>query len=160
MIETPSAALTVDHLARYCDFFTVGTNDLIQYAFAADRQNEEVGYLYQPLHPAVLRMLKQIVAASRAANKPLSICGDMAGEAGFVWILLGLGFRDLSMAPRHIPTVKSVIRSSFLHEAELLTQQALELDSEREVEQLVLGAMGERFAPEMEGTPLDRSAVL
>jgi phosphotransferase system enzyme I (PtsI) len=153
MIETPSAALTVDHLARNCDFFSVGTNDLIQYAFAADRQNEDVGYLYQPLHPAVLRMLKQIVTACRAADKPLSICGDMAGEPAFAWILLGLGFRDLSMAPRHIPTVKSVIRSSFLTEAELLTNQALDLGSEIEVERLVLGAMGERFGPEMEGLP-------
>ena len=153
VIETPSAALTVDHLARNCDFFSVGTNDLIQYAFAADRQNEDVGYLYQPLHPAVLRSLKQIVAACRVANKPLSICGDMAGEPAFVWILLGLGFRDLSMGPRHIPTIKSVIRSSFLSEAEDLSNQALELGSELEVEQLVLGAMGERFGPEMEGLP-------
>ncbi len=160
VIETPSAALTVDHLARKCNFFSVGTNDLIQYAFAADRQNEDVGYLYQPLHPAVLRSLKQIAVASRAAGKPLSICGDMAGEAAFVWILLGLGFRDLSMAPRHIPTIKSVIRSSFLTEAEALTNQALELGSEIEVEQLVLGAMGERFGPEMEGAPSPRATEL
>jgi phosphoenolpyruvate-protein phosphotransferase (PTS system enzyme I) len=153
MIETPSAAITVDHLAQHCDFFSVGTNDLIQYAFAADRQNEDVGYLYQPLHPAVLRSLKQIVSACRAAKKPLSICGDMAGEPAFVWILLGLGFRDLSMPPRQIATIKSVIRSSFLTEAETLTSQALELRSEIEVEQLVLGAMGERFGPEMEGSP-------
>jgi phosphoenolpyruvate-protein phosphotransferase (PTS system enzyme I) len=158
IIETPSAALTVDHLARNCDFFSVGTNDLIQYTFAADRQNEDVGYLYQPLHPAMLRLLKQIVVACRAANKPLSICGDMAGEPAFVWILLGLGFRDLSMASRHIPTIKSVIRSSFLSEAEQLTSQALELGSELEVEQLVLGAMGERFGPEMEGAPRAEAA--
>ncbi len=153
MIETPSAALTVDHLARGCDFFSVGTNDLIQYTFAADRQNQDVGYLYQPLHPAVLRLLKQVASACRAAEKPLSICGDMAGEPAFVWMLLGLGFRDLSMAPRHIPRVKSVIRSSFLAEAELLTNQALEMSSELEVERLVLGAMGDRFGPEMEGLP-------
>jgi phosphoenolpyruvate-protein phosphotransferase (PTS system enzyme I) len=153
MIETPSAALTVDHLAQHCDFFSIGTNDLIQYSFAADRENDEVGYLYQPLHPAVLRSLKQIVAACRAANKPLSICGDMAGEPAFVWVLLGLGIRDFSMAPRHIATIKSVIRSSFLTEAEELTSSALELGSELEVEQLVLGAMGERFGPEIEGSP-------
>ena len=83
----------------------------------------------------------------------------MAGEPAFVWILLGLGFRDLSMAPRHIPTIKSVIRSSFLAEAEALTNQALELGSEIEVEQLVLGAMGERFGPEMEGAPGPTASV-
>jgi phosphotransferase system enzyme I (PtsI) len=160
IIETPSAALTVDHLARGCDFFSVGTNDLIQYTFAADRQNEDVGYLYQPLHPAVLRTLKTIATACRAANRPLSICGDMAGEPAFVWILLGLGFRDLSMAPRHIATVKSVIRSSFLAEAEQLTSQALELGSEMEVERLVLGAMGERFGPEMEGASRGEAAEM
>jgi phosphoenolpyruvate-protein phosphotransferase (PTS system enzyme I) len=153
IIETPSAALTVDHLARGCDFFSVGTNDLIQYTFAADRENEDVGYLYQPLHPAVLRTLRQIANTCRAANRPLSICGDMAGEPAFVWILLGLGFRNLSMAPRHIGTIKSVIRSSFLAEAEQLTSQALEMGSELEVERLVLGAMGERFGAEMEGAP-------
>jgi phosphotransferase system enzyme I (PtsI) len=151
MIETPSAAVTIDHLARYCDFFSVGTNDLIQYAFAADRLNEEVAHLYQPLHPAVLRFLDQIVGACRAAGKPLSICGDMAGEPAFAWILLGLGFRDFSMSPRDIPAVKSVIRSSLLTEAVELTRQALQLDSELAVEQLVLGAMGERFGPDVVG---------
>ena len=150
MIETPSAAWTVDHLAQHCDFFSVGTNDLIQYAFAADRQNEQVGYLYQPLHPAVLRSLKQIVDICAAVNRPVSICGDVAGDPAVTWILLGLGFRDLSMAPRQIPRVKALIRATSLSEAQRLCATAMLLGSEIEVEQLVLGTMAERFGPDME----------
>jgi phosphoenolpyruvate-protein phosphotransferase (PTS system enzyme I) len=154
MIETPSAALTVDHLARESDFFSIGTNDLIQYAFAADRENQDVGHLYHPLHPAVLRSLKQIVDAARTANKPLSLCGDMAGDPAFTWVLLGLGLRDLSMTPRQIPLVKAVVRASSFREAEDLAARALELGSELEVERLVLGVMTDRFGGEIEGFPI------
>lgn len=145
MIETPSAALTVDHLARECDFFSIGTNDLIQYAFATDRDNEEVVHLYQPLHPAVLRSLKCIVEAANAADRPVSLCGDMAGQPTFTLVLLGLGLRDLSMTPRQIALVKAVVRASSLSEAEDLVARALALGSEVEVEQLVNGVMTERF---------------
>src|SRR5205085_2068333 len=99
MIETPSAAVTTDHLSDCCDFFSIGTNDLIQYAFAADRENPDVGHLYHPLHPAVLRLLRQAVDGATRAGKPISICGDMAGDPAFTWVLLGLGVRELSMAP-------------------------------------------------------------
>jgi phosphoenolpyruvate-protein phosphotransferase (PTS system enzyme I) len=153
MIETPSAALTVDHLARACDFFSIGTNDLIQFAFAADRENEEVGHLYHPLHPAVLRSLKQIIEAARAADRPVSLCGDMAGDPTLTWILLGLGLTDLSMAPQHIAAVKTVIRGTRLTEAVDLAAQALALGSEVEVEALVLGVMRERFGAELGDAP-------
>jgi len=151
MIETPSAALTVDHLAAECDFFSIGTNDLIQYAFAADRDNQEVSHLYHPLHPAVLRSLVQIVAAAEGAGKPVSLCGDMAGDPAYAWVLLGLGLRDLSMTPRQIPLVKAVVRGSSLREAADLTRQALALRSEVEVERLVREAMAARFGGEIEG---------
>lgn len=154
MIETPSAALTVDHLARECDFFSIGTNDLIQYAFAADRENQEVGHLYHPLHPAVLRSLKQIIEAARSVNRPVSLCGDMAGDSALTWILLGLGLRDFSMTPRQIPVVKAVVRASYLAEAEDLATRALALGSELEVERLVRGVMANRFGPELEGFPI------
>jgi phosphoenolpyruvate-protein phosphotransferase (PTS system enzyme I) len=154
MIETPSAALTVDHLARECDFFSIGTNDMIQYTFAADRENQEVGHLYHPLHPAVLRLLKQIIDTARSANRPVSLCGDMAGDPGLTWVLLGLGLRDFSMTPRQIPVVKAVVRASYLAEADDLAAQALALGSELDVERLVLGVMANRFGPDIEGVPI------
>lgn len=150
MIETPSAALTVDHLARVCDFFSIGTNDLIQYAFAADRDNEQVGHLHQPHHPAVLRLLKLICEAANAAGKPLALCGDMAGQPMLTLLLLGLGLRDLSMTPRQIAFVKAVVRASSLREAEELAGRALALGSEIEVEQLLRDVMSERFGPDLD----------
>lgn len=150
MIETPSAALTVDHLAHSCDFFSIGTNDLIQYAFAADRDNEEVGHLHQPHHPAVLRLLKQISDAAHVARKPLALCGDMAGQPALTLLLLGLGLRDLSMTPRQIAFVKDVVRGCSLREAEELVRRALALESETEIEQLLHEVMGERFGLDFE----------
>ncbi|HSZ82710.1 MAG TPA: phosphoenolpyruvate--protein phosphotransferase [Polyangia bacterium] len=153
MIETPSAALTADHLARHCDFLSVGTNDLIQYAFAADRENEEVAYLYQPLHPAVLRMLKAVVDGARAGNVSVSLCGDIAGDPSLTLILIGLGLRELSMDPDRIPLVKAVVRGSSLAEAEELAAQALALDDEVEIGELVRTRLGDRFVDVIEKTP-------
>jgi phosphotransferase system enzyme I (PtsI) len=149
MIETPSAALTTDHLARRASFFSIGTNDLIQYTFAADRENEDVEYLHHPLHPAFLRLLKSAIDAARAAGKPIAVCGDMAGEPAFTWVLLGLGVQSLSMSPRFIPAVKSIICASALGEMEALAARALSLRSEVEVEELVLGVMRQRFPLEV-----------
>lgn len=149
MIETPSAALTTDHLAGIGDFFSIGTNDLIQYAFGADRDNPDVAHLYHPLHPAVLRLLKHAIDAAILAGKPISICGDMASEPAFTWILLGLGIRELSMPPRCIPAVKSVIAGTDLTEAQEIAAKALTLRSDREVEDLVLSAMRRRFPLEI-----------
>jgi phosphotransferase system enzyme I (PtsI) len=149
MIETPSAALTADHLARHCDFLSLGTNDLIQYAFAADRDNDDVAHLYQPLHPAVLRLLKTVIDAALAAGIPLSICGDMASDPMLTWILVGLGLRELSMDPASIPLVKSVIRASRLADMEALVQEALTLENELLVTQLVERRMRERLPAEM-----------
>jgi phosphotransferase system enzyme I (PtsI) len=145
MIETPSAAITTDHLARGCDFLSLGTNDLIQYAFAADRDNRDVDYLYHPLHPAVLRLLKLAIDGAAREEKPIAICGEIAGDPLFTWVLLGLGIRQFSMSPPLIPAVKSVVSSTYLREAEELTREVLRLDSDREVEQLVTTVMGQRF---------------
>jgi phosphoenolpyruvate-protein phosphotransferase (PTS system enzyme I) len=149
MIETPSAALTTDHLAGSSSFFSIGTNDLIQYTFAADRENEDVAHLYHPLHPAFLRLLKSTIDGANGAGKPISICGDMAGDPAFTWVLLGLGLRSLSMSPRLIPAVRSVISSSGLDEMEALAARALSLRSETAVEDLVLGVMRKRFPLEL-----------
>lgn len=149
MVETPSAAFIADLLAAECDFLSIGTNDLIQYALAADREDEHVGYLYHPLHPAILRALKQIVEGAARSNKPLAMCGDMAGDPLLAWMLIGIGLRQLSMAPRQIPVLKSIIHSTRMADAERLARAALELRTEIEVEELVYGAMRERFPLEL-----------
>jgi phosphotransferase system enzyme I (PtsI) len=149
MIETPSAAFIADLLAAECDFLSIGTNDLIQYALAADREDEHVGYLYHPLHPAILRAIKQIVEAAAGVGKPVAMCGDMAGDPLLGWVLLGLGLRNFSMAPRQIPVMKSIIRSTRLEEAERLATRALALRTEVEVEELVYGVMRARFPLEV-----------
>jgi phosphotransferase system enzyme I (PtsI) len=149
MIETPSAALTTDHLARSSSFLSIGTNDLLQFAFAADRENEDVAYLYHPLHPAFLRLLKSAIDGANLAKKPISVCGNMAAEPAFTWVLLGLGVRSLSMSPPAIPAVKSVIGASRLGEMEALVAKALALRSEIEIEELVLGLMRARFPLEV-----------
>ena len=149
MIETPSAALTADHLARRCAFLSLGTNDLMQYAFAADRDNDDVAYLYQPLHPAMLRLLKTVIDAARLVGVPLSICGDMASDPMLTWILVGLGLRELSMDPSSIPLVKSVVRASNMAEAEALAAEALTLESEVQVGELVGRRMTERLPTEV-----------
>lgn len=125
MIETPSAALTTDLLARECDFVSIGTNDLIQYTLAMDRLNERVAYLYQPLHPAVLRSLRDTVAAARDAGVSVSICGEMASETRYAEILLGLGFDELSVHAAQLPKIKQVVRWTSMDEARGLLEDLL-----------------------------------
>ena len=145
MIETPSAAMIVDLLCAECEFLSIGTNDLIQYALAADRQDENVGYLYHPLHPAILRFIRGVVQAADKCGKPIAMCGDMAGDPRFSWVLLGLGLRSLSMAPRQIPMVKAIIRSTRVSEAEKLVEEIMSLRTEDEIEEVVNHAMKQRF---------------
>ncbi|HET6147495.1 MAG TPA: phosphoenolpyruvate--protein phosphotransferase [Polyangia bacterium] len=149
MVETPSAAFITDLLAAECDFLSIGTNDLIQYALAADREDEHVGYLYHPLHPAILRALKQIVEGAARKGKPVAMCGDMAGDPLLAWILIGLGLRQLSMAPRQIPVIKSIVHATTLADAQRLASAAMELATETDVEDLVYGTMRGRFPVEL-----------
>lgn len=121
MIEVPAAALAADALTRICDFFAIGTNDLIMYTLATDRADEQVAPLFDPLHPAVLRLMQGAAEAAMRAAIPVSICGEMAGDPRFTALLLGLGFRNLSMAPANVPRVKKRIRALDLDAA---TQRA------------------------------------
>jgi phosphotransferase system enzyme I (PtsI) len=111
MIEVPGAALAADALAAEADFFALGTNDLIQYTLAIDRGDEQVAHLYDPLHPAVLRLIQFAIEAASRARIPISVCGEMAGDPRFSALLIGLGIRELSMAPSNIPRVKRRVRA-------------------------------------------------
>jgi phosphotransferase system enzyme I (PtsI) len=111
MVEVPAAALAADALAAEADFFAIGTNDLVQYTLAIDRSDETVADLYNPLHPAVLRLIQFAVEAAARRDIPISICGEIAGDPRYAALLLGLGLRQLSMSPRNIPRVKQRIRN-------------------------------------------------
>jgi phosphotransferase system enzyme I (PtsI) len=126
-LEVPSAAVVADLLAPEVDFFSVGTNDLIQYLLAVDRTDPRVSGLYEPLHPAVMRTLAQIAAAARAYERPLSVCGEMAGQPLEAVLLVGLGFRELSMAPSAIPRVKEAVRAVRESDARRLAEHCLSL---------------------------------
>jgi len=145
MIEIPSAAVIADLLAREVDFFSVGTNDLIQYALAIDRINEQVAYLYEPLHPAVLRMLRTIVSAAHNEGIWISMCGEMAADPLHSLLLIGLGFDELSMNPGSIPLMKRIIRSVTFGQAVEVAQRVFGCATAREVETLLRQEMRARF---------------
>ncbi len=134
MIEVPSAAMIADLLAREVDFFSIGTNDLIQYALAVDRNNEHVSYLYRPLHPAILRMLRFVIDSAEAAGIEVSICGEMAGDRHYAPLLLGMGLRRLSVSPRAIPEVKTQIRQLELDRLRSVVGKCLDMSSADQVE--------------------------
>jgi len=145
MVETPSAALIADRLAQEAEFFSVGTNDLIQYTLAIDRQNREVAYLYKPLHLSVLRSIQNIVGAAKAAGIPVSMCGEMAGDPIYSLVLLALGFDELSMTAGQIPVVKNILRSASRSEATALLTSAMELTTAEEIERYIRTEMERRF---------------
>ncbi|MBN1500309.1 MAG: phosphoenolpyruvate--protein phosphotransferase [Spirochaetes bacterium] len=133
MIEVPSAALNIDVLGKYVDFFSIGTNDLVQYTLAVDRIGEKVAYLYNPLDPAILRLLKSVTRQAAITGKDLSICGEIAGEPRYTMVLLGLGFRNLSMSSAYMYQVKRVIRSVTIEECEALVEKLMSIESASEM---------------------------
>ncbi|MEE8558350.1 MAG: phosphoenolpyruvate--protein phosphotransferase [Myxococcota bacterium] len=150
MVETPAAAMIADLLAERADFLSIGTNDLVQYTLAVDRGNEHVAYLYEPLHPAHLRLIERICQAGRHAGTPVGMCGEMAGEPVHAWVLLALGVTELSMAPSAIPLMKKIIRESTLEEARELYAELLGLGSAAEIRERVERALVGRFPSEFE----------
>ncbi len=145
MIEMPSAAMVADKLAKYVDFMSIGTNDLIQYTLAIDRENDDVAYLYRPLHAAILRLIERVSEAGAAQGIPVSLCGEVAADPRYTWVLVGLGVTELSMHPSAIPVIKNIIRSSELADMKALAASVLEFDDVGDAERVVLKLMRARF---------------
>ncbi len=145
MIEVPSAVVMADVLAGEVEFFSIGTNDLIQYSLAIDRGNKQVARLYKPLHPAVLRMINGVVGAAEAAGIEVSLCGEMAGDPVNIPVLLGLGLDAVSMNPISIPQIKNVVRTLSLKECKLLAQEALRQSTAEDVMKLIEQTYGKSF---------------
>lgn len=137
MIEVPSAAIMADELAKHVDFFSIGTNDLIQYSLAIDRNNRQVAHLYRPLNPAVLRLIKMVVGAANRQNIIVTICGEMAGDPVNVPVLMGLGFTELSMNPGSIPVIKQVIRKLNYKDVCKTAKTVLSMDNTEEIYRFV-----------------------
>ena len=133
MIEIPAAALNADHLAKHVDFFSIGTNDLIQYTMAADRMNQSLDYLYQPFNPAILRLIKMVADAAKKHNIWSAVCGEMASDLLAAPLLLGLGIHELSMIPNNILKTRKLLSTLKHSELEEIALNVLELESEAEV---------------------------
>ncbi|RKX72809.1 MAG: phosphoenolpyruvate--protein phosphotransferase, partial [Spirochaetes bacterium] len=145
MIEVPSAALISDVLARKADFFSIGTNDLIQYTMAVDRGNEKIASLYQPYHPALWRLIKMTVENAGAAGIPVGVCGEVAGDPVLAVMLLALGLDDLSMSAYSIPAVKRIIRSVNAGEASVALERIMNMATADEVESYLNGWLGDKL---------------
>jgi phosphotransferase system enzyme I (PtsI) len=150
MIETPAAAMIAELIAPRVDFLSIGTNDLLQYTLAVDRSNEQVAYLYEPLHPAHLRMIQRISQAARRVGIVVGMCGEMAADPAHAWILLALGIDELSMAPFAIPLLKKIVRESTLGEARDLLSEVLRLGNAGEIRERIEQVMAGRFPAEFE----------
>ncbi|MFL5319068.1 MAG: phosphoenolpyruvate--protein phosphotransferase [Myxococcaceae bacterium] len=148
MVETPSAAWIADRLAAEAEFFSVGTNDLIQYSLAIDRQNKDVAYLYRPLHLSVLRSLQHVCTAAKAAGIPVAMCGEMAGDPVYTLILLAMGFDELSMTSGQIPVVKQIIRRASRADAMALLDEAMKYSTAEEIERYIRAELDRRFTDE------------
>ncbi len=145
MVEIPSAAICANVLAREVDFFSIGTNDLIQYALAVDRVNEKVAYLYEPTHPAILRLLKMVADAAHANHIWVGVCGEMAGDVALVPLLLGLGVDELSASATRVPRVKRAVQSLTIPECRELVEQTLKLNTSSEILERCLQLADSRY---------------
>lgn len=137
MVEVPSAALTCDILAQESDFLSIGTNDLIQYSLAVDRGNQAVSYLYNPVHPSIIRLIKIVVSEGERYGKPVTICGEMAADPKLTALLLGLGIKELSVTSRCLPCIKRSIRQTYLVDAYYLAEEASLMKTAQEIEEFL-----------------------
>ena len=150
MIEVPSAALMASTFAKEVDFFSIGTNDLIQYTVAVDRSNERVANLYSASNPAVIRLVKNVIRAAKRRGVDTSLCGEIAGDITYTMLLIGLGLRSLSLVPAQIPRIKQVIRRVTLEECERLARRVGAFESQRRILR-VLREETTRVLPEADG---------
>jgi phosphotransferase system enzyme I (PtsI) len=151
MVEVPALVDVLDEVLPLVDFLSVGTNDLVQYLLAVDRDNPRIAQMYTPYHPGVIRVLRRIAEKANAQGKPVSICGEIAGDHYFTPILLGLGYRELSMAPVFLPRVKLMVRAFPIHECEEMAAQALALGHAREIRALARDKAAEGWSTFLEG---------
>jgi phosphotransferase system enzyme I (PtsI) len=147
MIEVPSSALLADVLAKQVDFFSIGTNDLVQYTLAADRNNENVADLYNAADPAVLRLIAMVVRAAKEKDVDLTVCGEMSGEPVFAQLLLGLGIRRLSATPRKLNELNRTISQISVGDAQRIAEEALTMETAREVSTFLRGHL-KRILPD------------
>jgi phosphotransferase system enzyme I (PtsI) len=144
MIEIPSAAITADIIAEEAAFFSIGTNDLCQYTLAVDRMNQNVSYLYDPLHPAILRLVKNVIDASNAKKSCFTgMCGEMAGDPYATLILLGMGMHEFSMSASSIPQIKKIIRSVTFEQAKTIADEALSMTNSTDIRSMITAKMDE-----------------
>ena len=148
MIETPAAALFADHLAKKADFFSIGTNDLVQYTMAVDRGNEKVANLYRPAHPVIVMLIDRIVQAAEKAGIWVSVCGEMASDPRFIPLLVGLGVQELSMSPVSLGMARRVVRRLKMYEAEALAEKALKCTEHAQILEMLDGLL-HRIAPDV-----------
>jgi phosphotransferase system enzyme I (PtsI) len=141
MIEIPAAAVLADQLSKYADFFSIGTNDLIQYSMAADRMSEPVSYLYQPLNPSILRLVKMTIDGAHKNGKWCGMCGEMAGDELAAPLLLGLGLDEFSMSASSILRARQLINSLSYEEMKAMAEKAVNCDTAEEVQELVKSAV-------------------
>ena len=143
MVEIPASAVLADEFAKYADFFSIGTNDLIQYSMAADRMSEKVAYLYQPLNPAILRLVKMTIDGAHSQGKWCGMCGEMGGDPMAAPVLLGLGLDEFSMSSSRILPTRKIITSLNKKDMEELAEKAIKCHTEQEVNELVKKVLGE-----------------
>src|SRR5690606_28036914 len=152
MVEVPILVDVLDHVLPLVDFVSVGTNDLVQYLLAVDRDNPRIAQMYTPYHPGVLRVLARIARTAEAHGRPASICGEIAGDHYFTPILLGLGYRDLSMASVFLPRVKLMVRASAIDECRAFTAEILALDKPSEVRAMARDRAKARYSRFLQGS--------
>ena len=144
MVEIPSTAVIADQFAKEVDFFSIGTNDLIQYTMAADRMNERVSYLYQPYNPAILRLVKMVIDAAHKEGKWAGMCGEMAGDELAIPLLVGLGLDEFSMSATSILRARSQIKTLSLTDMQELAEKALQMQTASQTVELVKEATGKK----------------
>jgi phosphotransferase system enzyme I (PtsI) len=149
MIEVPSAALIVDHFVKECDFLSIGTNDLAQYALAIDRSEQALHEFYEPTDPSILRMIKLVTSEANKAKIPVSICGEIASDPRFTALLLGLGVQELSVAPRYLPIIKNAIRRASIVNAVQLAEKALSMTTAQEVLEVMMNDYRKNFPDDL-----------